>query len=189
MRYVQLIVTIGVSTAVMLGLMYLNTYSIDHVFWSETRLYMALVMGSAMTIVMLSFMSGMYQNRLLNLAVFAASLVVFAVSLYLVRSQTTIDSTAYMRAMIPHHSIAIMTSERAGIEDVRVQQLASGISETQRKEIREMEWLIDDIEANGVARTTTEAAIRPVPTFATETPFEIKPELNNVKGEIVAYVR
>lgn len=67
--------------------------------------------------------------------------------------------------MIPHHSIAILTSERAGIEDPRVRDLANRIIDTQRKEIREMEWLLGDIEKNGVAKSANEAESRPVPSF------------------------
>ena len=61
--------------------------------------------------------------------------------------------TEYMRAMIPHHSIAIMTSERAHIRDPRVRELAKGIIVAQRREIAEMKYLIADIDKNGV-RTT-----------------------------------
>lgn len=53
------------------------------------------------------------------------------------------------------------------IEDVRVRELADGISEAQRMEIKEMTWLIEDIRANGVATTPEEADARPVPDFAT----------------------
>ena len=67
--------------------------------------------------------------------------------------------------MIPHHSIAILTSERADIQDVRVRALADGIIKAQRKEIKEMQWLIDDIEADGKATTDEQASLRPVPNF------------------------
>ena len=104
----------------MFGLMYLNVYQPDHVFFSETRAYMALVMGATMAVVMLSFMLGMYHDRRTNIVIFAGSVVVFAGSLWLVRSQATVDDVSWMKAMIPHHSIAILTSERAGITDPRV---------------------------------------------------------------------
>ncbi|HBU55093.1 DUF305 domain-containing protein, partial [uncultured Sulfitobacter sp.] len=120
-RFFAMIIT---STVVMFGLMYLNTYAIDHVFFSETRSYMALYMGAVMAVIMLAFMLGMYSNRGVNIAIFAGSALVFAVSLFLVRSQSTVDDTAWMRAMIPHHSIAILTSERANISDPRVRKLA-----------------------------------------------------------------
>ncbi|MCE6966915.1 DUF305 domain-containing protein, partial [Cereibacter sphaeroides] len=90
------------STLVMFGPMYLNTHDWEHVFFSQTRAWMALVMGAAMAAIMLGFMWGMYRNRVLNLAILAGSAVVFAGSLWLVRSQATVDGESYMRAMIPH---------------------------------------------------------------------------------------
>ena len=164
-NYAKFLAMIATSTAVMLGLMYLNTYSADHVFWSETRFYMAFVMGAAMAVVMLSFMLGMYKNNAKNILIYAGSVLIFAGALFLVRSQVTVQDSSYMSAMIPHHSIAILTSERAGIEDVRVRELADGIIKAQRKEIKEMEWLIDDIDQNGKATTEEEASLRPVPDF------------------------
>ena len=149
-NYPKFAAMIATSTIVMFGLMYLNTYAPGHVWFSETRLYMALLMGATMAIIMLGFMLNMYRNTRINIAIVAASLVAFAGSLWLVRSQETIDDIAWMKAMIPHHSIAILTSERAHISDPRVRDLADGIIETQRKEIAEMEALIADIETNGV---------------------------------------
>ena len=49
--------------------------------------------------------------------------------------------------MIPHHSIAILTSERANIEDPQVQELADSIIEAQRNEIEEMKTYIKDLES------------------------------------------
>ncbi len=150
MSYVRFALMIACSTIVMYGLMYLNTYAWEHVFFSETRAYMALVMGAAMAIVMLAFMLGMYRSRILNMTIFAGATAAFALSLWLVRSQVTVDGASYMRAMIPHHSIAIMTSERAGIEDARVRKLADEIIAAQRREIAEMRHLIADVAAGKV---------------------------------------
>lgn len=165
MSYVRFGAMIATSTVVMFVLMYLNTFAWGHVRWSETRFYMAFLMGAAMSLVMLSFMLSMYRNSRLNLGIAAGSVLMFVLALFLVRSQTTVDDTSYMSAMIPHHSIAIMTSERAGIDDVRVCDLAVEIIEAQRREIDEMSWLIDDIEDHGRATTRAEAEERPVPTF------------------------
>jgi hypothetical protein len=140
---------ITASTIIMLGLMYLNTYQLDHVYFSETRTYMALIMGAAMAIIMLAFMLHMYKNRTVNAAIFVGSAVVFVLALWLVRSQATVEQVSYMKAMIPHHSIAILTSERAHITDPRVRKLADQIIETQRKEILEMKALIQDLENKG----------------------------------------
>lgn len=145
-HYVKFAAMIVTSTVVMFIFMYLNTYSFDHIFFSETRLYMAILMGATMAVIMLGFMLHMLTNRKLNIAILIASMTVFSLSLFLVRSQVTVDDTSYMKAMIPHHSIAILTSERA-FEDPRVQELANEIVEAQRREIEEMKLLIDDIES------------------------------------------
>ncbi|MCP1211583.1 DUF305 domain-containing protein [Devosia subaequoris] len=142
-RFAAMILT---STVVMYGLMFLNTYAFEHIYWSETRAWMALVMGATMAVIMLGFMLNMYKKRMLNLAIFGGAVIVFALSLWLVRSQATVDDAEYMKAMIPHHSIAIMTSKRAQISDERVRKLADEIVEAQEREIAEMKYLISDLE-------------------------------------------
>ena len=146
MKYSTFAQMIVAATLIMFGLMYLNTYAADHIFFSETRAYMALIMGAVMAVVMLAFMWNMYPNKTTNVSILAGSTVVFFVALWLVRSQTTIDDVAYMRAMIPHHSIAILTSERAKITDPRVRKLADDIIAAQKKEIGEMKAYIEDLE-------------------------------------------
>ena len=146
MSYVRFGLMILTSTVVMFILMYLNTYALEHVFFSETRTYMAILMGATMAVIMLAYMLGMYANKALNIAIFAGAIVVFALSLWLVRSQVTVSGPSYMQAMIPHHSIAIMTSERAQISDPRVRKMADEIIEAQRREIGEMKALIADLE-------------------------------------------
>ena len=138
---------VGTSTLVMFVLMYLNTYAFEHVFFSETRFYMMFVMGAAMAVIMLLFMLNMYKNSKVNMAIIIGSIVIFAGALWLVRSQETVEDVSWMRAMIPHHSIAILTSERANISDPRVRKLADSIIEAQRKEIDEMKALIKDLES------------------------------------------
>src|SRR3546814_3016135 len=90
-RFGAMIVT---STIVMFVLMYLNSYALDHVFYSQTRTWMAVYMGAAMAIVMLGFIWSMYKDRRKNAAIIAASILVFAVSLWLVRSQQTGDDVS-----------------------------------------------------------------------------------------------
>ena len=137
---------VATSTAIMLPLMYLNTYSADHAYFSETRAFMALVMGAAMALLMLAFMRHMLTSTKANTVIVILAAAVFALSLWLVRSQATVDDLSYMKAMIPHHSIAIMTSKRANITDPRVRKLADGIIEAQVREIGEMKSLIADLE-------------------------------------------
>lgn len=146
MSYWRFAAMIATSTVVMYGLMYLNTYELEQVFWSETRAWMALVMGATMSVIMLAYMLNMYKRKGLNFAIFGGSVAVFAAALWVVRSQATVDDLEYMKAMIPHHSIAILTSTRAQITDPRVRKLADEIVEAQEREIAEMKYLVRDLQ-------------------------------------------
>jgi Na+/proline symporter len=147
MSYTRFGLMILVSTLVMYVLMYLNTYGVAHVAWSQTRGWMALLMGGVMAIIMMTFMWGMYERKALNWGIVAGAFVVAAGSLWFVRSQATVDDVAYMKAMIPHHSIAVLTSSEANIRDPRVRRLADQIIEAQMQEIAEMRALIADLQA------------------------------------------
>jgi len=143
--YRNFILMIVVSSTLMFCLMYLNTYQLSHVWFSQTRLFMTFIMAGCMALVMLFFMRHMYKDRKANLAIVISSVALMGLGLWLVRSQATVGDIAWMKAMIPHHSIAILTSERADITDPRAKKLADEIIETQRREIGEMESLIQDI--------------------------------------------
>ncbi len=150
MNYGRFGAMIATSTIIMFGLMYLNTYALDHIFYSQTRTWMALLMGAVMAIIMLLFMWGMYKNKGANIGILIVAALVFAGSLWLVRSQETVSDLDYMKAMIPHHSIAILTSTRAHIRDPEVRQLADEIIEAQVREIAEMKRLIAKLEQTPV---------------------------------------
>ncbi|MEO0518039.1 MAG: DUF305 domain-containing protein [Cyanobacteria bacterium P01_A01_bin.116] len=167
--YARFFAMIGTSIVVMFFLMYVHSYQVlEHARFSDTRVYMALIMGAAMMVIMLSFMLNMYKNRKANIAIFLSAILLFGASLWLVRSQFFVNDVDWMEGMIPHHSIAILTSERAQIDDVRVRELADEIIEAQRREINEMDWLIADINENGVASTAQEAEARPMPEFTSQ---------------------
>jgi len=144
--YLKFTLMIVTSTLVMYVMMYFNTYAWDHVYFSETRAYMALYMGTGMAVLMLAFMGNMYKKTKLNLAIYGISVLLFAVGIWGVRSQQTVDQVDWMQAMIPHHSIAILTSSRANIEDPRVQKLADDIISAQESEIKEMQTLIEELK-------------------------------------------
>jgi hypothetical protein len=163
--YLRFGAMIATSVVVMYLVTYLNVFDVSHIHFSEERLYMALTMGGAMGVVMMAWMWGMYGNRRWNVAVLAASVLLTAVATFLSQSQILVEDGNYMRGMIPHHSIAILTSERSQIRDVRVEELANEIIEAQRREIAEMEWLLQDIAEHGEATTAEQAAQRPVPSF------------------------
>ncbi len=174
-KYIKFFAMIVTSMIAMYFLMYTNSYQItDHFWFSETRLFMTIIMGGAMIIIMLLYMLNMYKNRNLNMAILALGILLITCAIWLVRSQVTVTDTDYMEGMIPHHSIAILTSDRAQIKDVRVRKLADDIIRAQRKEIMEMEWLIDDIKENGLVKTEAEKEKRLIPKFEGSTEKETK---------------
>ena len=142
-KFLGMIVTAGI---LMYGIMYLNTYELDHVYFSEMRLYMTILSTCVMAVVMLFFMLQMLKNKKANISIVLISILIFSGSFFLMRNQTTIDEVDYMQGMIPHHSIAILTSERADIEDPRVRKLADDIIKAQKKEIKEMKELIEELK-------------------------------------------
>lgn len=165
--YPRFFAMIGTAVVAMFVLMYTHSYQIiDHAWFSETRLFMTLIMGGSMMIIMLSFMLMMYKDPKMNAGIFIGGFLILILGIWLVRSQVTVDEVDYMEGMIPHHSIAILTSERSVLEDPRVRKLADEIIKAQRKEIKEMEWLIEDIRENGVAKTQNEADARAAPQFS-----------------------
>tara|TARA_R110000744_G_scaffold264040_1_gene378316 strand:+ start:4727 stop:5218 length:492 start_codon:yes stop_codon:yes gene_type:complete len=127
--------------------MYLNTYAIEHVYFSLTRFYMSCLGIAAMALIMFVAMRNMYQNKKKNVAIVLGSIVLFVGALGLVRDQkSTVGDVLWMKAMIPHHSIAILTSERANIQDPEVKKLANDIIKAQKKEIEEMKQMIDRLQ-------------------------------------------
>ena len=164
--YLNFFAMIATSMVTMFFLMYTHSYQIiDHFWFSETRLFMTMIMGGAMIIIMLLYMLHMYKNKKANIFILLFGILLIGGSLWLVRSQVTVSDTDYMEGMIPHHSIAILTSERSQIEDIRVRELADKIIKAQRKEIMEMQWLINDIRENGIVETEADKKKRPVPKF------------------------
>ena len=138
---------LGFSFLAMYITMYLNTYEFDHVYFSLTRFYMTCLGISAMAVIMLSFMLNMYKNRKKNIGIYVGSLVLFVSALGLVRAQAPIiGDVLYMKAMIPHHSIAILTSKRADLEDPETKKLAKEIIEAQEREIAQMKKIIYRLE-------------------------------------------
>ncbi|GGD32688.1 DUF305 domain-containing protein [Flavobacterium orientale] len=146
-NYSTFFVMLACSFVAMYITMYLNTYAIDHVYFSLTRLYMTCLGISTMAVIMWFFMRHMYKNKKKNIAILVVSFTIFVSALGLVRAQQPfIGDLLWMKAMIPHHSIAILTSERAAIQDPEVKQLAEAIIEAQRKEIEEMKTMIRRLE-------------------------------------------
>ncbi|SDY83812.1 DUF305 domain-containing protein [Hymenobacter psychrophilus] len=150
--YSRFFLMLGASLVAMYVVMYLNVYEWDHVYFSLTRLYMALIMLVPMTLIMMGFMWKMYPNKQRNALIMGGSLVLFVLATIMVRSQTFVGDTLWMKAMIPHHSIAIMVSKRADIKDPEVRKLADEIIEAQEREIKQMKQMIVRLERERAAQ-------------------------------------
>ncbi len=145
--YGKFMAMLGLSFIAMYITMYLNTYEWDHVWFSLTRFYMVCLGIAAMAVIMLSFMLNMYKNKKKNIAIYLGSLILFVSALGLVREQkSTVGDVLWMKAMIPHHSIAILTSKRADIKDPEAKKLAEEIIEAQLREIAQMKKIIYRLE-------------------------------------------
>jgi len=148
--YRNFVLMIAVASVLMYALMYLNTWRASDLWFSWGRLFMAMIMAGTMALVMLGFMRHMYRDRHANAIIVMVGVALVVAGTVLVRTQATVGDVAYMKAMIPHHSIAVLTSSRARIRDPRVRKLADGIIESQQREILQMEALVEDIERSGV---------------------------------------
>lgn len=147
-KYARFGLMILTSTVIIYFMMFVNVNEYDHVQISQTRIYMAVMMGVIMAIIMMGFMWKMYDNKKLNTAILVLSVVLAIGSFGFIQTQAGVDDTAWMKAMIPHHSTAILTSENANLSDPRVQQLSEEIIQAQEEEIAEMERLIKELEEN-----------------------------------------
>lgn len=146
--YTTFILMLACSAISMYISMYFNTYELSHVFFSWTRMYMTLIGISGMAIIMFLFMRKMYANKKKNVAIILGSLLLMLSATFLVRQQIPIADVKWMRAMIPHHSIAILTSKRADLQDPEVKKLADAIIKAQEREIAEMKAMIKRLENN-----------------------------------------
>lgn len=141
-NYKKFALMLFISFVAMYAIMYLNVDQFDHVYINMTRFYMTLLMISAMALIMLGMMKMMYQNKKLNTIIVTFSIAVFILALAGVRTQTAIGDVQYMKGMIPHHSIAIMTSKNAHLKDPEVKKLAQSIIDAQEKEIAQMKAML-----------------------------------------------
>lgn len=137
-NYQKFLLMLCISFVVMYAVMFFNVDKIEHIYISLTRAYMALLMVSSMAIIMLLLMGKMYPNKKLNLMIHASAVVVFVLSFLFLRTQVGISDRQYMKAMIPHHSSAILTSKNASIQDPEVKDLSKQIIDSQEKEISQM---------------------------------------------------
>ncbi len=144
--YQKFALMMTISFVIMYAVMFMNVAEFDHIMLSTTRTYMTLLMVAPMAISMMLFMSAMYENKKANMAIIFGAILVFTGSLYGLRQQVFISDVEYMKAMIPHHSSAIMVSQQATFNDPETKQLSQSIIEAQKREIAQMKQIIARLE-------------------------------------------
>lgn len=145
--YVKFAAMMAVSFVIMYAVMFLNADLFEHVMLSTTRTYMTILMVAPMAISMILFMWGMYENKKANYIILVSAAIIFVGTLTMLRNQTLIADVQWMKAMIPHHSSAIMVSQKAHLKDPEAQKLAQDIIEAQKREIAQMQDMIKRLEA------------------------------------------
>ena len=146
MSYSKFMVMLLISFFIMYIVMFLNIDKLSHYHTSTTRVYMAILMVAPMAVYMMLMMGKMYPNKNINIGIIIVAIMVFIVTLLGLRTQTPISDVQYMKAMIPHHSSAILVSKNANLKDPEVRKLAEQIIQSQEKEIAEMNTLIEKLE-------------------------------------------
>jgi uncharacterized protein (DUF305 family) len=145
-KYKTFFIMLSISFLIMYSVMYLNVDKPDHIYLSVNRLYMALLMVSPMALVMLGMMRNMYKNKKTNRVIILSSILIFVIALVLLRTQTPINDIQYMKAMIPHHSSAILNSQEVNIKDPEVVELSKQIIESQEEEIQQMKSILQRLQ-------------------------------------------
>jgi len=139
----KLILMFTLSLVVMFFTMYAMIWVWGHFYLNINKVYMALLMVGAMGLVNLVTMYGMYKSRNTKYWVLAISLVVVLGSFILIRNQTGVGNRQFLKAMIPHHSSAILMCEKADLTDQAINELCDDIVATQEREIKIMQELLE----------------------------------------------
>lgn len=132
-----------VSAIIMYLVMFVMIDRLSSFYNNLNMAYMTLMMVAPMVILMIAAMPDMFPNRQRNLVILACSTLAFLGSFALIRTQTTIDDSAFLRSMIPHHSGAILMCEQAKLTDPEVRDLCRGIIAGQKAEIDQMKRILD----------------------------------------------
>ncbi|RNI31813.1 DUF305 domain-containing protein [Rufibacter immobilis] len=145
-HYKQFLYMLTASFVIMYAVMFLNVDQAEHIYLSVTRVYTTLLMVAPMAVVMLLMMRNMYEDKKLNIVIYTSSAIVFIGALLFLRNQVLVADEQYIKAMIPHHSSAIMVSQKANIKDPELKKLADEIIKSQVKEIAEMKAILKRLD-------------------------------------------
>jgi uncharacterized protein (DUF305 family) len=127
-------------------LMYAMVDQFANVYPNLNQVYMAALMTAPMVLIELALMRAMYPSGKLNVAIVAGSLAALAACFILIRQQTAIGDSQFLRSMIPHHAGAILMCGKAPIQDPEIKQLCGLIIESQQREIDQMKAILGRLE-------------------------------------------
>ncbi|MFJ6280558.1 DUF305 domain-containing protein [Arthrobacter subterraneus] len=145
--YVKFGIILLVSLAVMWTLSMSMVRTIDHFYFNLSNFWMALLMVSAMAVVMVIGMWAMFENRKANIAMLAGFALLFVGVFALGRTETFVGNEQFLKSMIPHHSRAILVCQESDITDPEIEELCTEIVDTQQKEIAQMKSILERYES------------------------------------------
>jgi uncharacterized protein (DUF305 family) len=140
--YKSLAIQTAISGVIMYGVMFVMIDRLSSYYNNLNTLYMTLMMVAPMVVLMVLAMGHMFPSKRLNVLLLGGCAVVFFGGFALIRTQTTIGDTQFLRSMIPHHSGAVLMCEQASLSDPEIVALCGQIIKSQREEIAQMEAML-----------------------------------------------
>lgn len=131
---------------IMFILMYSMVDVFENVYLNLNKVYMAAIMTAPMLILEILLMGSMYENKKALNILLAISAVAMIIVFFFIRQQTFIYDKEFLRAMIPHHSSAILMCNKASLEDDEIKELCKSIVVAQQTEIDLMEKILSRLD-------------------------------------------
>ncbi len=146
MHYGRLMGMVVLSFISMYVLMYAMVDSFANVYPNFNQFYMAGLMTAPMLIIELLLMGAMYPNKKMNALLIGTGVLALALFWMLIRQQTAITDTQFLKSMIPHHAGALLMCEKAPVQDAEIQELCHIIISGQQAEIEQMKTLLSKLQ-------------------------------------------
>ena len=140
--YRMFALNLGLSAVFMYFVMYTMIDRTAELYNNLNNVYMTAMMVMSMAIVMLLLMPAMFPNKRFNLILYAAFAIAFVVAFAGMRTQALVGDRQFLRAMIPHHSGAVLMCQRSTIRDPEIVALCDEIVSGQKREIAQMKAIL-----------------------------------------------
>lgn len=140
--YQKLALSSLISFIIMFFIMYAMIDTYEHLYININKFYMALLMITPMIIIKILSMPEMFKNKKINISIISTCILTIIISITAIRYQSFVDDKEFLRAMIPHHSSAILMCDEANISDAEINELCNSIITAQKSEIKQMEQIL-----------------------------------------------